>query len=344
MRLWVQWAWAEFLWFTGCLWWAKRRLLDDGAVIVLTLHRVLDEVSYGKTNCLPGIVVRERTFRKLIDYIQRRCEAVDLLEAAPGKPSSKLQIVLTFDDGWSDNYSIVFPIVSANHIPMTVFVCSGLVGKKSPFWPERARALMKVLQPKITEMEVSAKIDVLKECDEVVRDNYLTSLSERARREGKTVEASNVDRLLTWEEIAAMNHGGIRFGSHTHTHQILTTVCFERANDEVRVSKAALEAALNRNCDTFAYPNGNRSAATRRMLVEAGYKLAATTERGAWKAAGDPLAIRRSNVCEGDLTGLAGQFSPAMFEYTTFWKAWRTTKASTHVGVAPQEQPVSAAL
>ena len=341
-RLLAQWLWAELLSITGCLWWAKRQLLGQEAVIVLTLHRILDEISYQTTNSTRGIVVRERTFRKLIEYIKQRCEAVELRE--PGKSHGRLRVALTFDDGWSDNYSIAFPIVSANRIPITVFVCSGLIGEKAPFWPERVRALMQAIQPNSGEEQITATIETLKLCTEDVRCEYVAKLCEQVHKMGKTVEPSSVDRLLTWDEIEEMDRRGVRFGSHTHTHQILTTVPVERAHEEVHVSKAALEICLNRACDAFAYPNGNHSEATRQVLMEAGYKWAVTTERGTWTGADDPLAICRSNVCEGDIVGWSGEFSAAMFEYTTFWRAWRAAKTSTGMSVRTQEERLSAAL
>jgi peptidoglycan/xylan/chitin deacetylase (PgdA/CDA1 family) len=133
---------------------------------------------------------------------------------------------------------------------------------------------------------------------------------------------------LSWDRIAALEAAGVGFGSHTQTHQILTTVPLGTAREEVRESKAALESNLKRCCDLFAYPNGDWSPDTRRILAEEGFRLAFTNERGAWLAACDRFAIPRSNVYENNVAGLLGRFSPAMFEYTSFWKVWRATKRS----------------
>ena len=77
-----------------------------------------------------------------------------------------------------------------------------------------------------------------------------------------------------------MDAAGASFGCHTHTHQILTTVPEQAARQEIRKSKGAIEAALHKRCDLFAYPNGNSSTATRRILGEEGFTAAFTTERG----------------------------------------------------------------
>jgi peptidoglycan/xylan/chitin deacetylase (PgdA/CDA1 family) len=103
------------------------------------------------------------------------------------------------------------------------------------------------------------------------------------------------------------------------------------ARREIRESREALERQLGKSCDLFAYPNGGFSAAARQILAEEGFRLAFTTERDAWTAECDPLLIPRANICEGNVAGLGGGFSPAMFEYTTFWKTWRLMRAKARL-------------
>ena len=92
----------------------------------------------------------------------------------------------------------------------------------------------------------------------------------------------------SWKAIFAMDRAHVRFGSHTHTHQILTTVPADVARRELRDSKREIEQALGHDCDVFAYPNGDWSPETRAMLAESGYRLAFTTKRGPWTAATRP--------------------------------------------------------
>lgn len=327
----LRWAWAGMLATSGCLWWAKRQLRASGAVVPMMLHRVLGESDYLRTHSLPGIVVRERTFRELVAYIVRRCEPVDLRQAEPGTPSSRIRVAFTFDDGWSDNHSVAFPITREYEIPLTVFLCPGLIDRKLPFWPETAAALMRAIRPAAENAEIEAAIENLKKYAREARAQHLAKLSEQACEQGRSIGPSNVDRTLSWAAISEMDRGGISFGSHTQTHQILTRIPLEVAREEVRESKAAIETALNKRCDTFAYPNGSWSTETRRLLAEEGFRLAVTTERGAWTATSDRLAIPRSNISEDNVVGPSGRFSPTMFEYTTFWKSWRATKAKSRL-------------
>ena len=208
---------------------------------------------------------------------------------------------------------------------MTIFVCPGLVGRNSPFWPEQVVASIRAARPEVREEEVESVIEELKLSTPENRERAIAALPLLS---GRAPGSDDPDRTLTWAEIAEMDKCGVTFGVHTQTHQILTIVPDNLARPEILDSKAHIERALNKPCRLFAYPNGNHSNATRRLLSDAGFSRAFTTDRGAWTTASDPLAIPRMNVSETDVVSPAGRFSAAMFEYTVFWKAARASLAN----------------
>ena len=340
----LRWLWVSLLASSGCLWWAKHKLRSNGAVVALAFHRVLSDKDYSQTNSQPEILVRERTFRDLAAYTKRKYEALDLHEGMPGKPSAKLKVVFTFDDGWSDNYSVVLPIARAHSIPLTVFLCPHLVGKSMPFWPERVIALLRAAKSNPDASEIETLIENLKKQVPQEREQILTRLAEEANQRDQRAEVATIDRTLSWQEIAQMDEAGVRFGSHTRSHEILTSLPINMARREVEGSDAAIEQVLGRPCDAFSYPNGSWSAEARSIVAEAGFKLAVTVDRKIWTADSDPLAIPRSNVYEDDLVGLNGRFSPAMFEYTAIWKAWQRSNLNSRMQAGTQPLPTSATL
>ena len=167
---------------------------------------------------------------------------------------------------------------------------------------------------------VEALIESLKYGSAEARESHLALLLQQT--DGEQAAFYDCDSTMSWEQILEMRRHGIAFGSHSHTHQILTSVILDRAKTEVCTSKLAIEAALKEPCSSFAYPNGDWCPEIRDLLEECGYRLAFTTEREAWMRDTDRLSIPRSNVQQEDLIGLTGRFSAAMFEYATFWKVW----------------------
>jgi peptidoglycan/xylan/chitin deacetylase (PgdA/CDA1 family) len=336
LRRFLRCLWANLLAASGCLWWAKHQLRQSGAVVALTFHRVLDNGDREQTCSLDGMVIQGQTFRELSAHVAICYEPVDLRTARPGARHNKLPVVFTFDDGWIDTYTVAFPIAHEHRIPFVVFVCPELLDQIAPFWPEQLVALTRETGFSSANDEAERLIEHLKRALPEQREQYLANLRGKARTNAKQTESMSTDRTMSWTAIHQMAERGVCIGSHTQTHQILTMVSTDSARRELRDSKASIESTLLRCCDTFAYPNGNWSAETRNLVAQAGYKLAVTTISGAWTKDCDPLAIPRVNIFEDKVVGWNRRFSATMFEYSTFWKAWRAMKTNSKISAAYQ--------
>jgi len=102
--------------------------------------------------------------------------------------------------------------------------------------------------------------------------------------------------LLSWSDVRALLHGGVRFGAHTQSHVALTAVSPDRMKDEVEGSRAELERALGVPIFTFAYPHGELDAAVQAGVEDAGFLGACSCHTGV----NDPIvpshALRRVEV------------------------------------------------
>jgi peptidoglycan/xylan/chitin deacetylase (PgdA/CDA1 family) len=309
--------WAEFLLRTGCIWWARRRLRQRASIVVLAFHRVLDDHSRRLSASLPGMIVRARTFEAMASYVAARYQAVDPLLARLDGDHGRLRFAFTFDDGWLDNSTVMLPLAMKHLIPVTIFVCTAACGEIAPFWPERVAARMRAENGGATWDRIETAIGRLQRAAPEDRERE----ADLSRADGA------IDRTLSWEHIESMRQSGVRFGAHTRSHASLSCLTSGEANLEIAGSKSDLERALGVPCEEFAYPYGDAGGEVRERVRSAGYRLAFTTRRGAWTARTDPCSIPRMCVWEGDLAGLSGRFSPAMFEYTLVWRAWRAPAA-----------------
>ena len=314
-------AWAGLLRTTGGLWWAKRQLRAQGAIVVLMFHRVLGKAEREAASSVDGIIVGDDTFERLSAYVAEHFEAVDAGTALPGIPANRLRVSYTFDDGWRDNYTTALPIMAAYNIPATIFLCPGLEGHNLPFWPERMVSLLRRNPARPGEEEIAASIENWKHKPAAQRDEYLRKLEQEQTAAGAKANLSS-DQLVNWRETAELAKAGIRLGSHTQNHELLTMIPLSKAAAELRQSKAAIEAAVG-SCTVFAYPNGDWSQETRSLVADAGFDRAFSTRICAWTGGSDPLTIPRVNIYDGKLRGITGGFSPSVFEYTVFWRAWR---------------------
>lgn len=308
---------------SGMLSLARKWVRRHGA-IVLTFHRVLSDSELQQTASLGGMIVRDRTFADFLQYASQHCEFANLEQDPQWKPNGKLKLAVTFDDGWADNAESVYPIASQYHVPFVIFIVPEKTGTVLPFWPERtAAALDRIpsLNGSRRAASIGRAIEELKALPAVERESRINQMLGS----GGALESSTaVDKTMTWEQIAELRAGGVTFGSHTSTHEILTTLSASQAEHELVSSREAIQQKLGGSCHLFSYPNGNYSEQVRELVAQAGYKLAfLDQEPGVWTRDCDPLLIPRVNVCEYHMVDSGGNFSPLIFEYAVVWSAAR---------------------
>jgi peptidoglycan/xylan/chitin deacetylase (PgdA/CDA1 family) len=314
--------WASLLRASGVLYLAKKWVQRNGA-IVLTFHRVLTDLELQQTASLPGMIVRNRTFSGFLEYASEFCEFIDVARGPDWKPTGKLQLAVTFDDGWSDNATAAYPLARQYKAPMVIFIVPEKTGTELPFWPERTAAALdrdvSANGAELSTADIEKAIEKLKELPADERERLVSVLT--AARNVINSSAS-VDRTMTWEQIAELHAGGVRFGSHTSTHEILTVIPVAQAEEEIAESRALIEQKLRAACSLFSYPNGDCSVPVRALVADAGYKLAfLNQDPGVWTRDCDPFLIPRVNVCEYHLVDSKGNFSPLIFDYAVVWSA-----------------------
>jgi peptidoglycan/xylan/chitin deacetylase (PgdA/CDA1 family) len=302
-----------------------RLVCRRGQGVVLMYHRVVDtgHLHIPDTAFLhPGMYVSSAAFERQMRYLSRhyRVMEADAFVAAMragGAPANCC--VITFDDGWKDNYTQALPVLAKYGLPACVFVVADYLGTTRWFWPERASfALASWLAPATAtsgeersrravfqrpdlgpivrdrrldlEEKVVRALEVLRNLPADERDQVVAEL-ERAAPAQRT--ATEPDRLLlTWSEAAAMRAQGVAFGSHTRTHAVLTEIPGAEAADEIAASKQIIENRLSAACAAFAYPEGRHDDRTRAM-VRACYEYAFGTESGFVTPHDDPFALKR---------------------------------------------------
>jgi peptidoglycan/xylan/chitin deacetylase (PgdA/CDA1 family) len=102
--------------------------------------------------------------------------------------------------------------------------------------------------------------------------------------------------LLGWDAVGALERTGLRFAAHSRRHPFLTRVERPVAEEEVRGSKAEVEAHLADAVPAFAYPHGDYDEEIREMVERAGFWGALTTRTGLNRPATPPFALRRVEI------------------------------------------------
>jgi peptidoglycan/xylan/chitin deacetylase (PgdA/CDA1 family) len=256
-------------------------------------------------------------FAGQIDFLARHYTLLPLREAVErlgaGQPLPRNPAVLTFDDGFRSVWTTAWPILRRYQAPATVFLVTGVVGSRQPAWPDRLfHTLCHSPAPRVElggrswdlgpparrEAAYRGLSGELKRLAPAQREAALGEVYEQLGGE-RLVDADSPLATLDWDEVAELAGTGlVEFGSHTHTHPILSRCSPAEQERELRLSRDLLRERLGR-ADLFAYPNGTRAdftADTRRLLEDLDYRCAVSTEPGLNTARTDRYALRRVNV------------------------------------------------
>jgi peptidoglycan/xylan/chitin deacetylase (PgdA/CDA1 family) len=103
--------------------------------------------------------------------------------------------------------------------------------------------------------------------------------------------------LLDWDDIAELDREGtFRFEAHSLTHPNLPALDEHVARYEIAGSKRALETRLGRPVEAFSYPSGLFGPRERRLVAEAGFRIAVSCEPGVNGPLTDRFALRRRQI------------------------------------------------
>jgi peptidoglycan/xylan/chitin deacetylase (PgdA/CDA1 family) len=235
----------------------------------------------------------EAPFADQLSYLSRNFRIVslaDMLEqiSQHGGPAAD-EIVLTFDDGLRNNFSVVYPLLQRFKAPATFFVCPGLITSGKWLWnhevrcrllalgPERLKKISRHLSaPSQTVEGLIAWMKTLAHKERGQVEEFILAASPRFH---PSPDQHSAFDMMNWDELRALDPGLVTIGSHTLTHPILTTLHQEQLDFELRESRRQLEEKLNRPVPYFCYPNGALDSRVH-GAVQKYYAAAVTTESG----------------------------------------------------------------
>ena len=107
---------------------------------------------------------------------------------------------------------------------------------------------------------------------EIERHNIPVTIFAISDRLGQSVDEITFDRLVTADELRALNSQLVTIGSHTASHVKMTTLDEHEAMCELRESRSRLGAILGREVTTFCFPYGAYRDDLIPLCREAGYE------------------------------------------------------------------------
>jgi peptidoglycan/xylan/chitin deacetylase (PgdA/CDA1 family) len=287
---------------------------------VLAYHRVRDPYEPGFDAYRPNVSASPAQFAAQLDYFQARFSIISLddllawlqgtLESLPPRP-----LLITFDDGYRDNYQHAFPALRERNLPFVIFLTTDFLDTGQPFYWDVAAYLFHHSEETSIDLPDGQPAHWTSEHErDAVLEHWLAVMKalpddQRALAVAALPRALHVDppvagwpavEALTWDMVREMAEAGGAFGSHTCSHPIIARLSDLEARNQITKSSVRLTEELGKPTRSFAYPNGMTGDFLEvhfSMLREAGIEVAFTLEAAPstyTEVRNQPLAIRRA--------------------------------------------------
>lgn len=298
---------------------------------VLMYHRVLPDEECGDYP-FPSLVMPLSMFERQMQWLARHSRVVPLATAVEAwqngdRGSGEPRVVVSFDDGYSDNVDIAAPVLDRLGLPGTFFVTTDFVAGRGSMWYDRAAIAVRVLgmarvaaivgehgltAPLPDALAVhgrAAWVEVLKPCKPAVRRSVVEALERDCN--GR-LDLTGF-RSMTPADVRRLCDRGHEVGAHSVSHEILTTVDDDQLDSELRESRRLVAAWSGREVSGFCYPNGSLDDRVVAAARRAGYAYAVSTAPPERTDYVDLMRIPRVDVTQHRVTRPNGSFDLVAF-------------------------------
>ena len=243
-------------------------------VHILAYHRLCEKEPQNYVFNSELFSATTHEFDKQMQYVSDNFNVItfnQLDEYCRNDRNDKNLLIITFDDGYYDNYSLAMPILDKYKLPATVYLATKNIDTGELFWFDAVAAFFKTYT--LTEIDLESigeKINLksmgrehafkhvgkfLKYSSDSIRSSLLLEIYEKYK-----FQVSDKDYKtacpLSWDNVVEMSNHNIDFGGHTKSHCFLDRINSDMLDSEISGSMKRIEDKLGKYPDSFCYPAG----------------------------------------------------------------------------------------
>lgn len=288
------------------------KYLED-TVTVLMYHGIIKD----SEKMHAWTLVKASEFEKQLNFLKTHFEIItpdDLIAVSKNqiRQEKKPKVIITFDDGLCNNFSVALPLLEKYSIPATIYISTEAVQKNELFWWDKI--IETVFKDRIETINLSKYslgvfkfnyysspayfwgdiqklLDVIKTLSPEIRQQVLREITQ-----SNAFENSSLKPLTPAEVTVLAESDLITIGSHTHCHSILTQISSQKAKNSIQTSIRLLNEWTGKEINHFAYPNGNFNSDVLKVVKDCGMKTAVTIKRGRWQKGNSLFEINRVGI------------------------------------------------
>lgn len=274
---------------------------------ILNFHRIIDaeqsNLIYDITNC---------EFERILAYVQVFYNILPMGEAISKLLYGTLpfnSVVITFDDGYQNNYSLALPILKRKKVNATFYIASGFLDGGWMWNDGIIEAISKTEKKSLNLSMIGCDcksiinndkatmelIDSVLEKIKYFKPEKRINIAKMILDEASVPEPDGL--MMTSDQVKELSKQGMEIGGHTVNHPILTSIDHNSACKEILENKLFLEELIGKQIHSFAYPNGKYGKDFNdehmKIVNSCGYTSAVATDWGRATAKSDMFRLPR---------------------------------------------------
>ena len=285
----------------------------DNKVYVIMYHYVRD-LEHSRYPRIKGLDIA--CFRKQIEYLKQNFTVITMEELNSAFNNQyelpKQAVLLTFDDGYLDHYTSVFPILKAEHLQGSFFISGKTLKEHVLLDVNKIHYILATTQIDVLLPSVLKRMDYYRGSEYEYPDNdtlfheyasgnrfdseetifakrmLQTVLPEKVRSKicddlFKKYVGISEDKLagelyLTSDQIRLMKQEGMYIGLHGYNHYWLGHLPEEEMQKDIRQALDVMSEYIDDKNWVMNYPYGSYNEALLQYISSTGCKLGLTTQ------------------------------------------------------------------
>jgi len=331
---------AIILYYSGLI--GIIRVLGSHYAKILIYHSISDRESIFVRGT--GMWVSPVIFHTHLNYIRRNYKLISLQKLVDSLKQGRISprsVVLTFDDGFADNFHFVYPYLKRYKIEATIFLATDCIDNKKATWIQELNylinnvgiqgvirginALAQELGINGLIIETNSETDIRKQVEEYLghrvckklRDTILTRLYREFNIRKEKVFSEN-QLFLTKDQIFQMCRDGIHFGSHGSSHTPFSAMTLPEQHEEILNSRRVIEKDFAQDFLPFSYPFGEAedfTPDTRAIIENTGHDCIVTAMPTLNHGGTSPYELGRIDVRNVPVHSLAFELEKGVLKH-----------------------------
>lgn len=219
-----------------------------------------------------------KTLEKHFYYLKKYTNVISIQDYFDQKwDKNKLNVAITFDDGYRNNYLYLKPLVEKYELPVSIYI-TGLNNTPYKFlWADFADLVLYFTERKsfvlsnqefrkiangnfVNEEGLTLKLKIKEVGNWQYKEEFFKLFESEFEEIQKKTDLYDYWQIMSDEEIKECSKSPyINIGSHGYLHNNLNNIILENAQKEIKDSKCYLENLVQKEINEIAYPDGSYS-------------------------------------------------------------------------------------